>query len=55
MLKETLRQRDEEMRRWDEEPRLRDKVQMQQYDAMRQQGNFYAQAFAQQQIILQVS
>jgi hypothetical protein len=52
MLKETLRQRDEEMRQLDEEQRQRDKIQRQQYNAMRQRDDFYAQAFAQQQIIL---
>jgi hypothetical protein len=40
-LKESLRQRDEEMRHRDE--------------AMRQQDDFYASAFAQQQMILQIS
>jgi hypothetical protein len=40
-LKETLRQRDEE--------------QMMQYEAMRQGDDYYAQAFAQQQLIFQVS
>jgi hypothetical protein len=45
MLKETLRRRDEEMRQRDEEQR-------QQYDAMWQRDDFYAEAFAQQQIIL---
>jgi hypothetical protein len=38
MLKESLRERDEEMRRWDKE--------------MRQRNEFYAQAFAQQQTII---
>jgi hypothetical protein len=55
MLKETLRQRDEEMRWRDEDQRQRDEVQRQQYEAMKQWDNFYAQAFAQQQIILHVS
>jgi hypothetical protein len=55
MLKETLRQWDEEMRHRDEEQRQRDEGQRQQYDAMRQRDDFYAQAFTQQQIILQVS
>jgi hypothetical protein len=55
MLKETLRQRDEEMRWRDEDQRQRDEVQRQQYEAMKQRDDFYAQAFAQQQIILQVS
>jgi hypothetical protein len=41
MLKESLRQRDEEMRRRDE--------------SMRERDDFYAQAFAQQQVILQVN
>jgi hypothetical protein len=43
-LKETLRQRDEEQRQ-------RDKMQMMQYEAMRQGDDYYAQAFAQQQLI----
>jgi hypothetical protein len=47
-LKETLRQRDEEQRQ-------RDKFQRAQYEAMRQRDDYYAQAFAQQQLILQVS
>jgi hypothetical protein len=47
-LKETLRQRDEEQRQQDE-------LQRAQYKAMRQQGDYYTQAFAQQQLILQVS
>jgi hypothetical protein len=55
MLKETLRQRDEKMRQRDEEQRQRDEVQRQQYDAVRQWDDFYAHAFAQQQVILQVS
>jgi hypothetical protein len=46
-LKETLRQRDEEQRQ-------RDKLQRAQYEAMRQHDDYYAQAFAQQQLILQV-
>jgi hypothetical protein len=41
ILKESLRQQDEEMRRRDE--------------AMRQRDDFYTQAFTQQQAILQVS
>jgi hypothetical protein len=40
-LKETLRQRD--------------KMQRVQYETMRQRDDYYAQAFAQQQFILQVS
>jgi hypothetical protein len=40
-LKETLRQRDE--------------MQRAQYEAMRQCDDYYAQAFAQQQLILQIS
>jgi hypothetical protein len=44
-LKETLRQRDEEQRQ-------RDEMQKVQYEAMRQRDNYYAQAFAQQQLIL---
>jgi hypothetical protein len=44
-LKETLRQRDEEQRQ-------RDKFQRVQYEAMRQRDDHYAQAFAQQQLIL---
>jgi hypothetical protein len=48
MLKESLRQRDEEMRWWDEVTRQRD-------EAMMQQDDFYTSAFAQQQAILQVS
>jgi hypothetical protein len=40
-LKETLRRRDEEQRA--------------QYEAMRHRDDYYAQAFAQQQLILQVS
>jgi hypothetical protein len=47
-LKETLRQRDEEQRQ-------QDKMQRAQYEAMRQRDDYYAQAFAQQQLILQVS
>jgi hypothetical protein len=47
-LKETLRQRDEEQRQ-------RDKMQRAQYEAIRQRDDYYAQAFAQQQLILQVS
>jgi hypothetical protein len=47
-LKETLRQRDEEQRQ-------RDKFQGAQCEAMRQWEDYYAQAFAQQQRILQVS
>jgi hypothetical protein len=47
-LKETLRQ-------WDEEKRQRDKFQRAQYEAMRQRDDYYAQAFAQQQLILQIS
>jgi hypothetical protein len=43
MLNESLRQWDEEMRWWDE-------VMRQQDEAMRQRDDFYAQAFAQQQI-----
>jgi hypothetical protein len=45
-LKETLRQ-------WDEEQRQQDKFQRAQ--VMRQRDDYYAQAFAQQQLILQVS
>jgi 4-diphosphocytidyl-2C-methyl-D-erythritol kinase len=40
-LKEALRQRDE--------------MQRAQYEAMRQRDDYYAQAFTQQQLILQVS
>jgi membrane protein involved in colicin uptake len=40
-LKETLRQRD--------------KMQRAQYEVMRQRDDYYAQAFTQQQLILQVS
>jgi hypothetical protein len=47
-LKETLRQRDEEQGQ-------RDKMQRVQYEAMRQRDDYYAQTFAQQQLILQVS
>jgi hypothetical protein len=47
-LKETLRQRDEEQRQ-------RDEMQRAQYEAMRQCDDYYAQAFAQQQLILQIS
>jgi hypothetical protein len=47
-LKETLRQRDEEQRQ-------RDKMQRAQFEAMRQRDDYYAQAFAQQQLILQFS
>jgi hypothetical protein len=47
-LKETLRQ-------WDEEQRQRDEFQRVQYEAMRQRDDYYAQAFTQQQLILQVS
>jgi hypothetical protein len=43
-LKETLRQ-------WDEEQRQRDEFQKVQYEAMRQRDDYYAQAFAQQQLI----
>jgi hypothetical protein len=48
MLKKTLMQRDEEMRRRDKEQRQRDEVQRQQYDAIRQRNDFYAQAFTEQ-------
>jgi hypothetical protein len=41
ILKESLRQQDEEMKWWDE--------------AMRQRDEYYTQAFAQQQTILYVS
>jgi hypothetical protein len=47
-LKETLRQRDKEQRQ-------RDEFQRVQYEAMRQRDDYYVQAFAQQQLILQVS
>jgi hypothetical protein len=47
-LKETPRQRDEEQRQ-------RDEIQGAQYEAMRQHDDYYAQAFAQQQLILQFS
>jgi hypothetical protein len=47
-LKKTLRQRDEEQRQ-------RDKMQRVQYEAMRQCDDYYAQAFTQEQLILQVS
>jgi hypothetical protein len=47
-LKETLRQQDEEQRQ-------RDEFQRAQYEAMGQQDDYYAQAFIQQQLILQVS
>jgi hypothetical protein len=47
-LKETLRQRDEEQGQ-------RDEIQRAQYEAMRQHDDYYAQTFAQQQLILQVS
>jgi hypothetical protein len=47
-LNETLRQRDEEQRQ-------QDKFQRAQYEAMRQRNDYYAQAFDQQQLILQVS
>jgi 3-hydroxy-3-methylglutaryl CoA synthase len=47
-LNETLRQRDEEQRQ-------RYEMQMAQYEVMRQRDNYYAQAFIQQQLILQVS
>jgi hypothetical protein len=47
-LKETLRQQNEEQRQ-------RDKFQRAQYEAIRHQDNYYPQAFAQQQLILQVS
>jgi hypothetical protein len=47
-LKEILRQWDEEQMQWDE-------FQRAQYEAMRQWDDYYAQAFAQQQLILQVS
>jgi hypothetical protein len=47
-LKETLRQLDEEQRQRDELHRV-------QYEAMRQRDDYYAQAFAQQQLILHVS
>jgi hypothetical protein len=45
MLKESLRQQDKEMR-W------RDEVRRQRNEAMRQRDDFYAHAFAQQQIVL---
>jgi hypothetical protein len=44
-LKETLRQRDEEQRQ-------RGKMQRALYEAMRQHDDYYAQAFAQQQLLL---
>jgi hypothetical protein len=47
-LKETLSQGDEEQRQWDE-------FQRAQYEVMRQRNDYYAQAFAQQQLILQVN
>jgi hypothetical protein len=47
-LKQTLRQRDEEQRQ-------RDELQRAQYEAMRQRDDYYAHAFAQQQLILQIS
>jgi hypothetical protein len=47
-LKETLRQRDEEQRQ-------RDEMQRAQYEAMRQRDDYYAQFFAQLQLILQVT
>jgi hypothetical protein len=47
-LKEILRQWDEEQMQWDE-------FQRAQYEAMRQWDDYYAQANAQQQLILQVS
>jgi hypothetical protein len=47
-LNETLRQRDEEQRQ-------RDKMQRVQYEAMRQRDEYYAQAFTQQQLMLQIS
>jgi hypothetical protein len=47
-LKESLRQRDEEMQRRDEVKRQHDEI-------MRQRDDFYIQAFAQQEIVLQVS
>jgi hypothetical protein len=43
------------MRQRDKKQRQRDEVQRQQYDAIRQRDDFYAQAFSQQQIILQGS
>jgi hypothetical protein len=43
-LKETLRQ-------WDEEQRQQDEFQKAQYETMRQRDDYYAQAFAQQQLI----
>jgi hypothetical protein len=46
---------DEEMRRWDEVQRQQDEVQRQQDEAMRERDDFYAQAFAQQQIVLHIS
>jgi hypothetical protein len=42
-MKETLRQRDEEQRQ-------RDEMQRAQYEAMRKRDDYYAQAFAQQQL-----
>jgi hypothetical protein len=54
-LNETLRQWDEEQRQRDEEQRQRNEFQSTQYEAMRQRDDYYAQAFAQQQLILQVS
>jgi hypothetical protein len=47
-LKESLRQQDEEQRQ-------RDEFQRAQYETMRHRDDYYAQAFAQQQLILQVS
>jgi hypothetical protein len=43
------------MWRWDEVQRQQDEVQRQQDEAMRERDDFYAQAFAQQQIVLHIS
>jgi hypothetical protein len=50
-----IEQLKETMRQWDEEQRQRDKFQRVQYEAMRQRDDYYAQAFTQQRLILQVS
>jgi hypothetical protein len=45
----------ETQRQWDEEQRQRDEFQRVQYEAMRQWNDYYAHAFIQQQLIIQVS
>jgi hypothetical protein len=50
-----IEQLNETLRQGDEEQRQRDKMQRAQCEAMRQHDDYYVQAFAQQQLIVQVS